>query len=75
VMEHGRQGLFVPEQSPQELAAALEALARDPERCRAMGAEGRRAIEALFDTEQNTATLDALFRPIIESDSRRGGGS
>lgn len=63
VMEDGTHGLYVPEQSPQKLAAALESLARDPERCRAMGAAGRRKIEELFDAAKNTATLDALFRP------------
>ena len=61
-MEDGTHGLYVPEQSPQELAAALESLARDPERCRAMGAAGRRKIEELFDAEKNVAALDPLFR-------------
>jgi colanic acid/amylovoran biosynthesis glycosyltransferase len=61
-MEHGTHGLFVPEQSPDALAAALESMARNPERCRAMGAAGRRKIEELFDAEKNTAALAALFR-------------
>jgi len=61
VMEDGRHGLFVPERSPQALADALEALARDPERRRAMGTAGRQMVEALFDTQKNVATLEALF--------------
>ena len=71
VMEDGTHGLYVPEQSPQELAAALESLARNPERCRAMGAAGRRKIEELFDAAKNTATLDALFRPRTKFDPSR----
>jgi glycosyltransferase involved in cell wall biosynthesis len=71
VMEDGTHGLYVPEQSPQELAAALESLARNPERCRAMGAAGRRKIEELFDAAKNTATLDALFRPKTKFDPSR----
>jgi glycosyltransferase involved in cell wall biosynthesis len=66
VMEHGTHGLSVTEQAPRELAAALESLARDPERCRAMGAAGRRKVEELFDTEKNTGILAALFRSGIE---------
>lgn len=71
VMEDGTHGLYVPEQSPQALAAALESLARDPERCRAMGAAGRRKIEELFDAAKNTATLDALFRAKTKFDPSR----
>jgi len=62
IMEDGTHGLYVPEQAPEALAQALESLARDPERCRAMGAAGRRVIEELFDAEKNTRVLEALFR-------------
>jgi colanic acid/amylovoran biosynthesis glycosyltransferase len=61
-MVDGVHGIFVPEQSPKMLADAIEALARDPERCRAIGAAGRREIESLFDAEKNVAALDRLFR-------------
>jgi glycosyltransferase involved in cell wall biosynthesis len=71
VMEDGTHGLYVPEQSPQELAAALESLARNPGGAGTMGAAGRRKIEELFDAEKNTATLDALFRPSTKFNSSR----
>lgn len=69
VMQDGVHGLYVPERDPVALAEALESLARDPERCRTMGAAGRRAAEALFDAEKNAATLEALFRPGFEPSS------
>jgi colanic acid/amylovoran biosynthesis glycosyltransferase len=62
VVEDGTHGLYVPERAPEALANALEALARDPERCRAMGEAGRRKIEELFDSERNADVLAALFR-------------
>jgi glycosyltransferase involved in cell wall biosynthesis len=61
-MQDGVQGLYVPERSPAALADALEQLARDPERGRAMGAAGRRAMEAAFDADRNVAVLERLFR-------------
>jgi colanic acid/amylovoran biosynthesis glycosyltransferase len=61
VVQDGKHGLYVPERDPQALAATIEALARDPERCRAMGVAGRRKIEALFDAEKNASVLAALF--------------
>jgi glycosyltransferase involved in cell wall biosynthesis len=63
VLEDGKNGIYVPEQSPEALANALVMLAQDPDRRRTMGALGREKIEALFDTEKNVDTLAALFRP------------
>ncbi len=69
VMEDGVHGLYVPERDPRALADAFDTLARDPERRRAMGAAGRRQIEALFDSDKNVATLETLFREAVESRS------
>ena len=63
---HGTHGLFVPEQSPEALAAALESLARNPDQCRVMGSAGRQKIEEIFDAEKNTAALAMLFRSATE---------
>jgi len=41
VMDDGVQGVFVKPEAPQELAAALLTLLRDPDRRRAMGMQGR----------------------------------
>jgi glycosyltransferase involved in cell wall biosynthesis len=62
VMEDGVHGLYVPERDAGALAGAIETLARDPERCRVMGAAGRRRVEALFDADKNAPVLEALFR-------------
>jgi Glycosyl transferases group 1 len=61
VVQAGQHGLYVPERDPTALADALEALARDPERCRAMGEAGRRTIAELFDADKNADVLAALF--------------
>ena len=79
-MRDGVHGIFVPEQSPPALADAIEALARDPARGRAIGAAGREQIEALFDARINTGVLETLFRaaaagpraPLPARDSRSG---
>ena len=62
VVQDGKHGLYVPERDPQALADTMEALARNPEQCRAMGVAGRRKIEELFDSEKNVDVLVSLFR-------------
>jgi glycosyltransferase involved in cell wall biosynthesis len=71
VMKDGVHGLYIRERDPGALADALATLAGDPARCRAMGAAGRRQIEALFDSDKNVTTLLALFRGVVESSSLR----
>jgi colanic acid biosynthesis glycosyl transferase WcaI len=44
-LEEGHFGVNVPPGQPQELAAVLEELAKDPERLREFGAAGRRYVE------------------------------
>lgn len=48
LVEEGRTGLLVPPDDPAALARAITMLLRDPERRRAMGAEGRRVVEQHF---------------------------
>jgi glycosyltransferase involved in cell wall biosynthesis len=46
IVEHGVTGLLAEPDNPQDLAACIDRLARDPARCRAMGLAGReRALE------------------------------
>lgn len=45
VVEPGREGVLVPSRSSNQIAEAIVALARDPDRRRAMGLAGRRTAE------------------------------
>jgi glycosyltransferase involved in cell wall biosynthesis len=51
LIERERCGVVVPPEDPRALAEALVALADEPERRRAMGAAGRRAVEREFGRE------------------------
>ena len=60
VVEPGVSGLVVPSDDPIALAAAMQELAADPERCRRMGAAARARIASL-DWPQ----LEPLWRSIL----------
>lgn len=47
----GRNGILVPARDAQALADAMIELGSDPDRARAMGVEGRKLCEDLFDLE------------------------
>jgi glycosyltransferase involved in cell wall biosynthesis len=61
-VEHGVTGLLVPPGDPAALTAALESLAADPARRRAMGAAGRRRVEERFDARVNASRLFEVLR-------------
>jgi glycosyltransferase involved in cell wall biosynthesis len=63
VVVPGETGLLVPPRQPEQLARALLALWRDPEKSRAMGLAGRRRVERHFDIRQMVAAYEALYRP------------
>lgn len=60
-VEPGTTGLLVPPEDPAALAAALEALIRDPARRLAMGREGRRRVLERFSFAAGMARLAARF--------------
>ena len=60
VVEPGVSGFVIPSDDPLALAAAMQELAADPERCRSMGAAARKRIAAL-DWPQ----LEPLWRSIL----------
>ncbi len=61
VIEDGVTGLLTPPRAPAALAAAVAALAADPERRNAMGAAGADRIAARFSLDACVAPLLAKF--------------
>jgi glycosyltransferase involved in cell wall biosynthesis len=59
LIEDGRTGILVPPGDPPRLAAAIEALLRDPLRRAALGAAGEARVRRVFDAERG---FDALAR-------------
>jgi glycosyltransferase involved in cell wall biosynthesis len=64
-------GVAVPPEDPVAFAEALVALARDPERCRRLGANARRLGELQFDR----ALLASRFVQFLETTVRQYGSS
>ncbi len=66
VVEKADAGIFVPPGNPKALMEAIQILAADPERCRGMGANGRKLVESRFSRVEFagkfTALLDSLRR-------------
>lgn len=63
VVVDGETGLLVPVQSPAKLAAAMLKLYRQPELARHMGANGRKRVEAQFDSRKMVAQYESLYLP------------
>jgi glycosyltransferase involved in cell wall biosynthesis len=63
VVVDGETGLLVPPRSPAELAAAMLKLYRQPELARQMGANGRKRVEAHFDSRRMVALYESLYLP------------
>ncbi len=61
IVEPGLTGLLVPPRRPDLLAQAALDLLRDPERARALGAAGRKAVEARFPVDLMIERLGRLY--------------
>jgi glycosyltransferase involved in cell wall biosynthesis len=62
VVADGETGLLVPPGRPEELAAAVLRVLREPGAGRRMGAAGRRRAEQVFDVRGMVAAYEALYR-------------
>jgi glycosyltransferase involved in cell wall biosynthesis len=60
VVVDGETGRLVPP-APDQVAAGLEAVLRDRERARQLGAAGRRRVEALFTRSRRAALVEAVY--------------
>ncbi|HRL21481.1 MAG TPA: glycosyltransferase [Alcaligenes sp.] len=63
-IEPGVTGLLVPVRDAQALARAVQELADDPARRRAMGAQGRRLAEQAFDIQRITEAHLDLYQQL-----------
>ncbi len=65
LIDDGVEGILVPERDPVALAAAIESLARSPERRKQMGEAGRKKILRQYDSaaldRQLLSTLEGLL--------------
>jgi glycosyltransferase involved in cell wall biosynthesis len=57
-------GRLVPARAPQRLARAVIALAADPSRRAAIGAEGRRRVETAFTLDRMVAAYARIYREL-----------
>jgi glycosyltransferase involved in cell wall biosynthesis len=65
VVIDGKTGCLVPARCPEELAAAILRVCRDPESGRRMGLAGRCRVESHFDVTRMVATYEALYLGIL----------
>jgi colanic acid/amylovoran biosynthesis glycosyltransferase len=68
LIEHGVNGLTVPERDPEALADALERLWRDPETAARLGAGGRRKVEQIWNRTTNLEELAGLIDAHVGKD-------
>jgi colanic acid/amylovoran biosynthesis glycosyltransferase len=62
LVEHGVNGLLVPERDPAAIAAALRELAAAPERWHTMGQCGREAVVERYGLEEVASMTLAAYR-------------
>lgn len=65
VVEDGVTGFLVSPSSPDEMAAAIESLLRDPARAAAVGQRAAARVEGHYSLSRHLASLDALYREVI----------
>ena len=71
LVEDGVSGLLVTPGDPISIAAALRALADDPELRNRMGRAGRKAVENQFNLSDNAAVLAGEIRAVINDASSK----
>ncbi len=73
IIQNGQSGLLVPPADPDQLAHALEQLARDPELAARLGAAGERKVRAAFGWPEIMAKWEECYASV--ADSRRATAS
>jgi glycosyltransferase involved in cell wall biosynthesis len=70
IVAHGETGLLFEPGNPRALADALGALLRDPARARAMGAAGRKRLDADFSLRRNVELTQELYARLLNRQER-----
>lgn len=65
VVADGETGLLVPPDDPEALAESINALTRDPDRAKAMGAAGRERAQTQFDWGKIAEQTAELYRTVV----------
>ena len=65
-------GLHVPPENPDALAEAIEFLASDPSRAKAMGEAGRRLVETRYNIQRYADDLHKFFELFTVQDEEYG---
>jgi colanic acid/amylovoran biosynthesis glycosyltransferase len=63
----GVSGRLVRENDAEGLAAAMNEIITQPEQCATLAANGRRAVEDLFDRRENSSRLEACYLELIRA--------
>ena len=66
VVADGETGLLVPPDDPTALAESINALTRDQDRAKAMGAAGRERARSLFDWTRIAEQTAELYRTVVD---------
>lgn len=64
-VRHGKSGLLVPSDDYIALASSIKSLLNDPNRCHAMGEEGRQIVEKKFTIEKMAANTAGVYSGLI----------
>lgn len=65
----GETGFIVSSSDDEAMAARIIELLRDPERARAMGAQGRRRVQECFSTQKHLANTLDLYSQLLDPKS------
>jgi glycosyltransferase involved in cell wall biosynthesis len=64
IVDDGKTGLVIDD-TPENIAAAIERLAADRAACRAMGAEGREKALRLYDVRRQAAAVKEIYGKVL----------
>ena len=65
MISDGETGYLVPPKDPQQLAARLVRLLRDPQTARRMGRAGRDRVEAEFNLDRTVAATQQAIEDVV----------